>query len=103
MVTFFPGLFAGTEFGAIVYYDTSTAIIGLVLLGRLLEARAKGQTSDAVRALMVKAVATTEVKKMLADGGLIPIGSSPEEFSDFLKKDVVKQADIIKKIGLEPQ
>jgi tripartite-type tricarboxylate transporter receptor subunit TctC len=48
-------------------------------------------------------VATTEVKKMLADGGLIPIGSSPEEFSDFLKKDVVKQADVIKKIGLEPQ
>ena len=46
VVTFFPGLFAGTEFGAIVYYDTSTAIIGLVLLGRLLEARA---TTDPAR------------------------------------------------------
>ena len=52
---------------------------------------------------VVKAVATAEVKKMLADGGLIPIGSTPEEFSEFLKKDVVKQADVIKKIGLEPQ
>jgi tripartite-type tricarboxylate transporter receptor subunit TctC len=56
-----------------------------------------------IHAEVVKAVATAEVKKMLADGGLIPIGSSPEEFSDFLKKDVVKQADVIKKIGLEPQ
>jgi len=52
---------------------------------------------------VAKAVATAEVKKMLADGGLVPIGSTPEEFSDFLKKDVVKQADIIRKIGLEPQ
>lgn len=52
---------------------------------------------------VAKAVATAEVKKMLADGGLVPIGSTPEEFADFLKKDVVKQADIIRKIGLEPQ
>ena len=34
------------------YFDTSTAIIGLVLLGRYLEARAKGRASDAIRALM---------------------------------------------------
>lgn len=52
---------------------------------------------------VAKAVATAEVKKMLADGGLVPVGSTPEEFADFLKKDVVKQADIIRKIGLEPQ
>jgi len=56
-----------------------------------------------VYAEVAKAVATPEAKKMLADGGLIPIGSSPEEFAEFLKKDVVKQADVIKKIGLEPQ
>ena len=33
------------------YFDTSTAIIGLVLLGRFLEARAKGRASGALRAL----------------------------------------------------
>jgi len=33
------------------YYDTSTMIIALILLGRLLEARAKGQTSEAIRRL----------------------------------------------------
>ncbi|MCC7366339.1 MAG: heavy metal translocating P-type ATPase, partial [Dehalococcoidia bacterium] len=40
------------QFEVMTYFDTSTAIIALVLLGRLLEARAKGQTSQAVRALI---------------------------------------------------
>ena len=35
-----------------VYFDASAMIIALVLLGRLLEARAKGQTSDAIRKLL---------------------------------------------------
>ena len=51
--TFAPQLFesvAGLE--CAVYFDTSSAIIGLVLLGRALEARAKGQTSAAVRSLI---------------------------------------------------
>ncbi len=34
------------------YFDTSTAIIGLVLLGRYLEARAKSRASGAIKALM---------------------------------------------------
>ena len=34
------------------YFDTSTAIVGLVLLGRYLEIRAKGRASSAVRALI---------------------------------------------------
>ena len=51
-VTFFydSSFFEGYE--AESYFDTSTAIIGLVLLGRYLEARAKGRTSSAMRALM---------------------------------------------------
>ena len=39
------------EGAAETYFDTSTAIIGLVLLGRFLEARAKGRASDALSAL----------------------------------------------------
>jgi P-type E1-E2 ATPase len=34
-----------------VYYEAVAAIIALVLLGRLLEARAKGRTSEAIRRL----------------------------------------------------
>ncbi len=54
-VTFFPAFFeraAGAGFRAEVYYETAVIIIGLILLGRFLEARAKGQTSDAMRRLM---------------------------------------------------
>ncbi|MFQ5894365.1 MAG: heavy metal translocating P-type ATPase [Nitrospinota bacterium] len=35
-----------------LYYDTAAVIITLILLGRLLEARAKGRTSEAIRKLM---------------------------------------------------
>ena len=35
-----------------VYFDTSAVIIVLILFGRMLEARAKGKTSDAIRRLM---------------------------------------------------
>ncbi|MGE3539163.1 MAG: heavy metal translocating P-type ATPase [Candidatus Tectimicrobiota bacterium] len=53
MMTFFPGLLT-TQPGvqAHVYYETAVVIITLILLGRLLEARARSRTSDAIRALM---------------------------------------------------
>jgi Cu+-exporting ATPase len=35
-----------------VYFEAASVIIALILLGRLLESRAKGQTSDAIRRLM---------------------------------------------------
>ena len=43
-------LFAHYE--ATTFFETSAAIIGLVLLGRYLEARAKGRASEAIKALM---------------------------------------------------
>ena len=43
-------LFAHYE--AATFFETSAAIIGLVLLGRYLEARAKGRASEAIKALM---------------------------------------------------
>ena len=49
VITFFGELFTlatGT------YFDTSAMIIALILFGRLLEARAKGQASEAIRALI---------------------------------------------------
>ena len=48
--TFFPALFlAGLSY---VYYDTATVIITLILFGRILEARAKGRTSEAIKHLL---------------------------------------------------
>ncbi len=49
---FFPSLFEAGGLSVDVYFDTSTAIITLILMGRLLEARAKGQTSAAIKKLI---------------------------------------------------
>jgi Cu+-exporting ATPase len=51
VVAIAPGLLADAAPPA-VYFEVSTAIIALVLLGRLLEARARGRTSDAIRRLI---------------------------------------------------
>ncbi len=52
----FPSFFraAGLATGAMppLYFDTSSAIITLILLGRFLEARARSHTSDAIRRLI---------------------------------------------------
>ncbi len=50
--TFFPGVFASTGSEAVVYYDTAIIIIALILLGRYLEARARGRASDAIKKLV---------------------------------------------------
>jgi len=66
VATFAPAVFESVEgLDAAVFYDTSSAIIAFVLLGRLLEARAKGSTSDAVRALIALRPQTARV---LEDG-----------------------------------
>jgi Cu+-exporting ATPase len=52
VATFFPSFISGTGLELAVYYDASATIIALILLGRFLEARAKGRTSEAMRRLM---------------------------------------------------
>ena len=49
VATLAPQLFAAGR--ADVYFDTSALIITLILLGRLLEARAKGRTNEAIKKL----------------------------------------------------
>src|SRR6266571_3406143 len=51
VATLAPGLFTHAGLPADVYYEAVAAIIALILLGRLLEARAKGRTSEAIRRL----------------------------------------------------
>lgn len=50
--TFFPSLFAGAGLTPHVYYDGAAIIVLLILLGRFLEARAKGKTSAAIKKLI---------------------------------------------------
>jgi tripartite-type tricarboxylate transporter receptor subunit TctC len=51
----------------------------------------------------VKALATPSVKKYIAEADYFPVGSSPEEFGEFLRKDIARQEGIAKRIGLQPQ
>jgi tripartite-type tricarboxylate transporter receptor subunit TctC len=65
-----------------------------------------GTASEIIRRVygeVAKAVALPETRKYLADNGLIATGTSPEEFAEFIRKDIVRQADIVKQIGLQPQ
>ncbi len=51
-VTIFPQVLESQGLEVAVYYEVASVVITLVLLGRLLENRAKGQTSEAIRKLM---------------------------------------------------
>lgn len=62
-VTFFPNLVAAAGRLPEVYFDTASIIIALILLGRYLEAIAKGQTSEAIKKLVRLKPKTARVSK----------------------------------------
>jgi Cu+-exporting ATPase len=55
----------GSQSGVPVYFEAASVIIALILLGRMLESRAKGQTSEAIRRLIGLQAKTARV---LRDG-----------------------------------
>jgi P-type Cu+ transporter len=71
--TVVPEVFLGAGLPADVYYEAVAAIIALVLLGRLLEARAKRRTGDALRRLAELGVKNARVVRDGADHE-VPIG-----------------------------
>jgi len=78
IATLAPGLFAGAGDRADVYFDTSALIITLILLGRLLEARAKGRTNEAIKKLAGLRAKTASVVR----------GQGPDEEMDIPVEDV---------------
>lgn len=50
--TVFPDILRSQGIAPEVYYEAAVVVITLILLGRLLEQRARGQTSEAIRKLM---------------------------------------------------
>ena len=68
VATFAPGLLpAGTIF---VYYEAAAVIVTLILLGRFLEARAKGRTSGAIQRLIGMQAKTAQIRR---DGKLVEV------------------------------
>jgi Cu+-exporting ATPase len=61
LATIWPAFFAGSGHEGHVYYDGAAMIVTLVLLGRLLESKARGKTSQAIKRLMKLAPAAAHV------------------------------------------
>jgi Cu+-exporting ATPase len=68
--------------GAMPYYETSAVVITLVELGRWLEARARGRTSDAIRRLVALAPRTARV---LRDGVEVDVPTSEVVVGDLVR------------------
>lgn len=62
-----------------VYFEASAAIITLVLLGKLMEARAKGKTSEAIEALIRLQPKTARIEK---DGEIIEVPAARLQVGD---------------------
>jgi len=62
-LTFLPNFFARAGISPEPYYDTAVVILTLIILGRFLEARAKGQASEAIQKLLKLQAKTATVLK----------------------------------------
>jgi Cu+-exporting ATPase len=80
--TLFPQVLVAEGLPADVYYETAAVILTLVLLGRLLEARARGQTSEAIRRLLQLQPPTARV---LRDGQPVEIPVSRVVVGDLVQ------------------
>ena len=76
-----PEFLAQQGIGREVYFDTASIIIALILLGRYLEARARGSTSEAIRRLIGLRPNTARV---IRDGQEIDVPVETVEVDDFI-------------------
>jgi P-type Cu+ transporter len=76
VATLAPGLFEGR---ADVYFDTSSLIVTLILLGRLLEARTRGRTGEAIKKL---AGLQAKTARVVRDGREIDVPVDEVEVGD---------------------
>ena len=81
-VTLWPTLATAWGFPYHLYYETAVIIIGLILMGRWLEARAKKQTAGAIRALMGLQAKTARV---LRGGAEIDVPIEQVVVGDFVR------------------
>lgn len=61
VATFFPAFLIEQGVEVLVYYDTAAVIVTLIILGRWLEAIARGRTSEAIKRLMSLSAKTAHV------------------------------------------
>lgn len=79
MAYFFSAVVTLLSLDQHVYFEASAAIITLVLLGKLMEARAKGKTSAAIEALIKLQPKTARVER---DGAIVEVDASSLKVGD---------------------
>src|SRR5207248_365276 len=55
-----------------------------------------------LNAAIKDAIKRPEIVKLWADQGAIPMSMTPEEFDDFLRSDIVKWAEVVKRFADKP-
>ena len=81
MTSLAPRLLEGLGVGAHYFFDTSAIIIALILLGRYLEARAAGQTTEAIRRLVGMQPVTARV---IRDGNEMEVSVDAVQLEDLV-------------------
>ena len=79
--TFFPHFFMTAGIMPHVYYDGAAMIVTLILVGRLLEAKAKGRTSTAIKQLLGLKPKTAH---LLSDGSASDVAVEKVKVNDIL-------------------
>src|SRR4029453_5422439 len=79
-VTLWPHVFHAA--GVMTYYETAAVVITLVALGRWLEARARGRTSEAIRRLVSLAPRTARVRRGTED---VEIPTAEAQVADLIR------------------
>jgi len=82
VVAIFPEFIAKAGLETMPYFDVATIVIGLILLGRFLEARAKGKTSEAIKKLIGLQAKTARVVR---NGKEVDIPVEEVKFGDILR------------------
>ena len=79
MAYFFSAIVTFLALNQHIYFEASAAIITLVLLGKIMEARAKGKTSEAIEALIKLQPKTARIER---DGKIIEIPANSLKVGD---------------------
>ncbi|HMS22556.1 MAG TPA: heavy metal translocating P-type ATPase [Candidatus Levybacteria bacterium] len=82
VVTIFPNVFIGLGVEIMPYFDVATIVIGLILLGRYFEAKAKAGTSSAIKKLVELQAKTARV---IRDGKEIDIPIEQVQVGDVIR------------------
>jgi P-type Cu+ transporter len=81
-VTVFPSFLTAQGLTPEVYYETASVVITLILLGKLFENRAKGQTSAAIRKLMGLQARTARIVR---DGQEMEVAIAQVQINDIIQ------------------